>query len=66
MLAALSRSSALEARVQGRDNRSTPEWAQTHPLNENRMRQAATLAQRSPRAGTGLRNRDAFWRRSTG
>lgn len=60
MLAALSRSAALEARVQGRSNRSTPEWAQTHPLNENRSRQAATLAQRSPRAGTGLRNREAY------
>ena len=60
MLATLSRSSALEARVQGRTNRSTPEWAQTHPLNENRLRQAAGLAQRSPRAGAGLRNRDAY------
>ena len=60
MLAALSRSSALEARVQGNDNRSTPEWAQTHPLNENRVRQAAALAQRSPRAGTGIRNRDVY------
>jgi len=60
MLAALSRSSALEARVQGRSSRSTPEWAQTHPLNENRLRQAATLAQRTPRAGAGLRNRDAY------
>ena len=60
MLAALSRSSALEARVQGKDSRATPEWAQTHPLNENRVRQAAALAQRSPRAGTGIRNRDAY------
>lgn len=60
MLAALSRSAALEARVQGRSNRSTPEWAQTHPLNENRLRQAAGLAQRSPRAGTGLRNRESY------
>lgn len=60
MLAALGRSAALEARTQGRSNRSTPEWAQTHPLNENRSRQAATLAQRSPRAGTGLRNRDNY------
>ena len=60
MLAALSRSSALEARVQGRSNRSTPEWAQTHPLNENRLSQATTLAQRSPRAGVGQRNRDAY------
>jgi predicted Zn-dependent protease len=60
MLAALGRSSALEARVQGNSNRSTPEWAQTHPLNENRTRQAAQLAQRTGRAGTGMRNRDAF------
>ena len=60
MLAALGRSSALEARVQGNSNRSTPEWAQTHPLNENRTRQAAATAQRTGRAGTGLRNRDAF------
>ena len=60
MLAALSRSTALEARVQGRDSRSTPEWAQTHPLNENRTRQAAASAQRTGRAGQGLRNRDAF------
>jgi predicted Zn-dependent protease len=60
MLAALGRSTALEARVQGNSNRSTPEWAQTHPLNENRTRQAAASAQRTGRAGTGLRNRDAF------
>ena len=60
MLAALGRSAALEARVQGNSNRSTPEWAQTHPLNENRTRQAAASAQRTGRAGAGLRNRDAF------
>ncbi|MDQ3145099.1 MAG: M48 family metalloprotease [Pseudomonadota bacterium] len=60
MLAALGRSSALESRAQGNSNRSTPEWAQTHPLNENRTRQAAASAQRTGRAGQGLRNRDAF------
>ena len=60
MLAALGRSAALEARVQGNSNRSTPEWAQTHPLNENRTRQAAASAQRTGRAGMGLRNRDQF------
>ena len=60
MLAALGRSAALEARVQGNSNRSTPEWAQTHPLNENRTRQAAATAQRTGRAGAGLRNRDQF------
>ena len=60
MLAALGRSTALEARIQGKRNRSTPEWAQTHPLNENRTRQAAATAQQTRRAGVGLRNRDAF------
>ena len=60
MLAALTRASALEARVQGRDNRSVPEWASTHPLSENRVRQASAMAQRTGRAGTGARNRDQF------
>src|SRR5256885_8985542 len=32
LLAALSRQSALQARVLGRTNRQTPEWASTHPL----------------------------------
>lgn len=60
MLASLGRATALEARVQGRDSRSTPEWASTHPLSENRTRQAASEAQRTGRYGTGLRNRDQF------
>jgi predicted Zn-dependent protease len=60
MLAALGRATALEARVQGRDSRSTPEWASTHPLSENRVRQAAQLVQQTGRQGTGLRNRDQF------
>nr|WP_294169859.1 M48 family metalloprotease [uncultured Sphingomonas sp.] len=60
MLAALARSSALESRVQGQDNRSTPEWAQTHPNSENRVRQAAGMSQQTGRAGQGVRNRDAF------
>lgn len=60
MLAQLTRTSALEARIQGDRNRSTPEWASTHPLSENRMTQASQLAQQTGRAGQGLRNRDAF------
>src|SRR4029453_11829295 len=60
MLAQISRSSALEARLQGDQNRSMPEWASTHPLSENRMAQAAQIARQTGRAGTGLRNRDAF------
>lgn len=60
MLAQLTRESALEARIQGDRNRSTPEWASTHPLSENRMAQAAQIARQTGRAGTGVRNRDAF------
>jgi len=60
MLAALGRASALEARVQGKENRSTPEWASTHPLSENRTAQAAQMARATGRLGTGARNRDQF------
>lgn len=60
MLAALGRATALEARVQGKENRSTPEWATTHPNSENRVAQASQLARQTGRAGTGLRNRDQF------
>jgi predicted Zn-dependent protease len=60
VLAALSRESALEARVQGRTNRQTPEWASTHPLSENRMQRALAEARATGRLGTGVRNRDLF------
>ena len=60
LLAALSRQSALQARVQGRTNRQTPEWASTHPLSENRMQRALQLASASGRLGRGVRNRDIF------
>ena len=60
MLSALSRASALESRVQGRDSRSTPEWASTHPLSQNRVQQASAMARQTGRAGVGLHNRDVF------
>lgn len=60
ILAALSRNSALQARVQGRDNRQLPEWASTHPLSENRMQRAAAEARATGRLGTGITNRDGF------
>lgn len=60
VLAALSRESALEARVQGRTNRRTPEWASTHPLSENRMQRALREGQASGKLGQGLRNRERF------
>jgi predicted Zn-dependent protease len=60
LLSAISRETALEARVQGRKNRSIPEWALTHPLSENRMQRALEEARATGRLGTGLHNRDAF------
>jgi predicted Zn-dependent protease len=66
ILAALSRNSAMEARVHGRTNRQTPEWASTHPLSENRMQRALAEARATGRLGTGIRNRDAFLSRLEG
>jgi predicted Zn-dependent protease len=60
VLAAITRASALEARVQGRDSRQTPEWASTHPLGENRVQNALQAARQTGRLGFGLRNRDQF------
>jgi len=60
MLRQLTLNSALESRIQGDANRSTPEWASTHPLSQNRVTQAAQIARQTGRAGNGLRNRDVF------
>ena len=60
VLAALSRAAALEARMQGKVNRQTPEWARTHPLSENRMQRAQVAAQQTGRLGRGLKNRDQY------
>ena len=60
ILGALSRASALQARVQGRTNRQMPEWASTHPLSENRMQRTLAAAQGTGQLGTGIRNRDQF------
>ncbi|HET8750169.1 MAG TPA: M48 family metalloprotease [Sphingomicrobium sp.] len=60
LLATLARTTALEARVQGRTNRRIPEWASTHPLSENRARRTFQEAQATGRLGTGIRNRDTF------
>ncbi len=60
LLEALSRQTALQARVEGRTNRQTPEWASTHPLSDNRMQQTLQWARASGRLGNGTRNRDVF------
>ena len=60
LLSSLSRETALEARLQGKTNRQTPEWARTHPLSENRMQRALAEARATGRLGMGVRNRDLF------
>ena len=60
ILAALGRATALEARIQGQDQRQVPEWASTHPMSENRVQRALQEAQRTGRLNTGMRNRDQF------
>jgi predicted Zn-dependent protease len=60
MLASLGAATSLEARVSGRnDERSTPTWTRTHPLNSVRAQRAAQRAQAAG-AGRGVRNRDQF------
>jgi predicted Zn-dependent protease len=60
-LASLGAATSLETRAAGRnDERQTPSWARTHPLSADRVRRATQKAQATRRAGTGLRNRDAF------
>jgi predicted Zn-dependent protease len=66
LLADLTRASALEAQLQGRTNRQTPEWAMTHPLSQNRMQRALAEARATGRLGTGMRNRDIFLDRLEG
>lgn len=60
MLDAISRQTALEARVQGQKNRQLPEWALTHPLTKNRVQRMLADAKASGRLGTGIRNRAQF------
>jgi predicted Zn-dependent protease len=60
LLAQITRSTALESRIQGDRNRATPEWASTHPLSENRAAQALQIARQTGRVGSGIRNRELF------
>ena len=58
MLASLAAQNRLD-QGGGRDARSMPAWASTHPEPEARVRRAAAQAA-ATRATGGLRNRDAF------
>jgi predicted Zn-dependent protease len=66
ILAAINRQSALESRLQGKRSRQLPEWALTHPLTENRIRQTDAEARATGRVGSGVRNRDQFLRELEG
>ncbi|HEY5723472.1 MAG TPA: M48 family metalloprotease [Allosphingosinicella sp.] len=60
-LNSLGAATSLETRASGRnDERSTPSWARTHPLSADRVKRATAKARATGRAGTGLRNRDAY------
>jgi predicted Zn-dependent protease len=59
MLSSLAAQSAIDVRVAGRDARSAPEWASTHPDPARRVTRAATNAAKLTKPG-GIRNRDQF------
>lgn len=61
MLRSLAAQTALDARLSGRDARSLPEWASTHPDPGARVARAEQEAgQRGAVRGAGETNRDAF------
>lgn len=59
MLASLAAQTALDARVQGRDEKSLPQWASTHPDPASRVVRAQQNAAATPTTSKNL-NRDAF------
>lgn len=66
-LNSLGAATALQARAVGRDDeRSTPNWARSHPLSADRVVNVTRAARATGRTGTGLRNRDIFLARIDG
>jgi len=63
MLGSLAAQQAIDARAQGGDARSVPEWASTHPDPARRVARAASVARTF--SGT-TRNRDVFLTRLDG
>ena len=62
VLASLAAQNALDARLQGRDNATIPEWASTHPDPASRVQAALSRAQ----GMTGVTHRDTFLTRIDG
>jgi predicted Zn-dependent protease len=66
-LNSLGAATSLETRASGgKDERSVPSWARTHPLSAERVKRATAKAQATGKAGRGLRNADAFLARVDG
>lgn len=65
MLESLAAQTAIEARVAGRDARSVPDWASTHPNPVQRVSRAAKNAGKLGIDG-GKRNRDVFLKNLNG
>ncbi|MGB7420214.1 MAG: M48 family metalloprotease [Erythrobacter sp.] len=63
VLASLAEQNALDARLQGREDATAPEWASTHPNSAERVRDALADARGMP--GNVL-NRDTFLQRIDG
>lgn len=61
LLASLGASEALDSRIAGKDQRTLPSWARTHPLSADRVERATSLANEVQRPGTGVRNRDQLF-----
>lgn len=60
-LNSLGAATSLEARAAGgKDERSVPSWARTHPLSADRVKRATQKAQATGKAGRGMRNADTF------
>ena len=57
-LASLGAASALDDRINARDQRSIPSWSRTHPLSDDRVKRTTALASELGRPGADLRNRD--------
>ena len=64
MLYSLALQSSLEAQIAGKDARSIPEWASTHPDPARRVARASQVAQQYPQGG--VRNRDTYLTRMNG
>ncbi|MCK0128593.1 M48 family metalloprotease [Erythrobacter sp. F6033] len=63
VLASLAAQNSLDARLQGRNNASVPEWASTHPDPASRVR---TALAKTEGLASGATNRDTFLSRIDG